>query len=64
MQMAGRAGRSMGDPDGFVWFASPEWTRSQRKAISQIRSMNEVAKKHGYLKLSDLKQPLKRGRGA
>ncbi|MNO82398.1 Transcription-repair-coupling factor [compost metagenome] len=64
VQMAGRAGRSMGDPDGFVWFASPEWTRSQRKAISQIRSMNEVAKKHGYLKLSDLKQPLKRGRGA
>ncbi|MNE45567.1 Transcription-repair-coupling factor [compost metagenome] len=50
VQMAGRAGRSKDDPCGTVWLASPEWTKSQRKAIAQIRSMNKVAEQNGYLK--------------
>ncbi|MNO88134.1 ATP-dependent DNA helicase RecG [compost metagenome] len=50
VQMAGRSGRSKDDPCGSVWLASPEWTISQRRAIAQIRSMNKVAEKNGYLK--------------
>lgn len=49
VQMAGRAGRSQEDPEGKVFFASPEWTRSQRGAIRQIRAMNKIAGKQGYL---------------
>lgn len=49
VQMAGRAGRSQGDPEGKVLFASPEWTQSQRGAIRQIRTMNKIALKQGYL---------------
>ncbi|WP_343857372.1 DEAD/DEAH box helicase, partial [Paenibacillus motobuensis] len=49
VQMAGRAGRSKDDPAGKVWFASPEWTRSQRGAVRQIRSMNTIAHKKGFL---------------
>lgn len=49
VQMAGRAGRSKDDPAGRVWFASPEWTRSQRGAVRQIRSMNTIARKRGFL---------------
>ncbi|AJS61654.1 DEAD/DEAH box helicase [Paenibacillus sp. IHBB 10380] len=49
VQMAGRAGRSSSDPAGAVVFASSEWTRSQRKAISQIKTMNRIARKKGYL---------------
>ncbi|AZS17600.1 DEAD/DEAH box helicase [Paenibacillus lutimineralis] len=49
VQMAGRAGRSKDDPAGRVWFASPEWTRSQRGAVRQIRSMNTIAHKKGFL---------------
>ncbi|MEK3900531.1 helicase-related protein [Paenibacillus sp. FSL R7-0179] len=50
VQMAGRAGRSKDDPAGNVIFASAEWSRSQRAAISQIRSMNAIARRQGYLK--------------
>ncbi|MEK3880397.1 DEAD/DEAH box helicase [Paenibacillus sp. FSL M7-0420] len=50
VQMAGRAGRSKDDPAGNVIFASAEWNRSQRAAISQIRSMNAIARRQGYLK--------------
>ncbi|WP_339251843.1 helicase-related protein [Paenibacillus sp. FSL P2-0136] len=50
VQMAGRAGRSKDDPAGNVIFASTEWSRSQRAAISQIRSMNAIARRQGYLK--------------
>lgn len=50
VQMAGRAGRSKDDPRGRVVFASPEWTRSQKGAVRQIREMNEMAHKHGFLK--------------
>lgn len=50
VQMAGRAGRSKDDPKGRVVFASPEWTRSQKGAVRQIREMNEMAYRHGFLK--------------
>uniref|UniRef100_UPI00403F7EF2 DEAD/DEAH box helicase n=1 Tax=Paenibacillus sp. FSL R10-2734 TaxID=2954691 RepID=UPI00403F7EF2 len=49
VQMAGRAGRSKDDPAGRVVFASPQWTRSQRRAISQIRTMNIIARRKGYI---------------
>ncbi|CAH1209606.1 Transcription-repair-coupling factor [Paenibacillus auburnensis] len=49
VQMAGRAGRSKDDPAGRVYFLSPEWTQSQRKAIGQVRTMNSIARKQGYL---------------
>ncbi|AIQ61289.1 hypothetical protein PBOR_33605 [Paenibacillus borealis] len=49
VQMAGRAGRSKDDPAGHVVFASAEWSKSQRRAISQIRSMNAIAHRQGYL---------------
>ncbi|MNW39653.1 Transcription-repair-coupling factor [compost metagenome] len=57
VQMAGRAGRSKDDPCGTVWLASPEWTKPQRRAIAQIRSMNAIAEKHGYLKIPSSKLP-------
>ncbi|NQX47187.1 DEAD/DEAH box helicase [Paenibacillus tritici] len=50
VQMAGRAGRSKDDPAGNVIFASAEWSRSQRAAISQIRRMNAMARRQGYFK--------------
>lgn len=50
VQMAGRAGRSQDDPAGRVLFASPQWSRSQRGAISQIRTMNIIARRKGYIR--------------
>jgi competence protein ComFA len=50
VQMAGRAGRSKDDPAGHVLFASPQWSRSQRGAISQIRTMNIIARRKGYIR--------------
>ncbi|AHV99357.1 helicase-related protein [Paenibacillus sabinae] len=49
VQMAGRAGRSKDDPKGRVVFASRQWNRSQRGACAQIRTMNKIAHKKGYL---------------
>ncbi|BBI36157.1 hypothetical protein KCTCHS21_55560 [Cohnella abietis] len=49
VQMAGRAGRSSDDPHGFVFFGAATWTMSQRSAISQIRSMNTMARQQGFL---------------
>ncbi|WP_426643107.1 helicase-related protein [Paenibacillus illinoisensis] len=49
VQMAGRAGRSMDDPAGRVVFASSRRTRSQVKAVAQIRKMNTIAHRRGYL---------------
>lgn len=49
VQMAGRAGRSKEDPKGNVVFASKEWTVEQKKAVSQIKLMNRIAKQKGYL---------------
>ncbi|MFK4341282.1 MULTISPECIES: DEAD/DEAH box helicase [unclassified Paenibacillus] len=49
VQMAGRAGRSKDDPRGSVVFTSPQWTRGQKRAIRQIKRMNTLARKKGYL---------------
>jgi competence protein ComFA len=50
IQMAGRAGRSKDDPAGRVVFAAPQWTRSQSLAVRQIKAMNRIARKGGYLR--------------
>ncbi|MGG1518948.1 DEAD/DEAH box helicase [Paenibacillus oryzisoli] len=50
VQMAGRAGRSKEDPAGKVVFAAAEVTRSQKEALRQIRTMNRIARKRGFLK--------------
>ncbi|TFE29098.1 DEAD/DEAH box helicase [Cohnella luojiensis] len=49
VQMAGRAGRSASDPSGFVYYGGPAWTTSQKSSIRQIRDMNILAKRDGYL---------------
>lgn len=49
IQMAGRAGRSKDDPNGRVFFAAAGRTDSQARAIRQIRQMNRLAKRKGYL---------------
>lgn len=50
VQMAGRAGRSKDDPAGKVYFAAKERTASQGEAIGQIKRMNSLARKRGYIK--------------
>ncbi|MCR8844794.1 helicase-related protein [Paenibacillus sp. SC116] len=50
VQMAGRAGRSKEDPHGLVYFAAPQWTKSQRGAMVQIKRMNRLAERGGYLR--------------
>jgi late competence protein required for DNA uptake (superfamily II DNA/RNA helicase) len=50
VQMAGRAGRSKDDPYGKVYFAGYHKTKAEVIAIKQIKSMNAIAKKKGYLK--------------
>jgi len=50
VQMAGRAGRSADDPCGRVFFCSPYATKSQSTAVGQIRSMNRIARRRGYLR--------------
>lgn len=49
IQMAGRAGRSKDDPHGNVFFAAEVHTNDQARAIRQIRQMNRLAKRKGYL---------------
>lgn len=49
VQMAGRAGRSKDDPAGRVRFFSTEMTSSQHRAIRQIRQMNQLALRKGFL---------------
>jgi competence protein ComFA len=49
VQMAGRAGRSQDDPAGKVYFAAKEITQPQKEAIRQIKQMNRIARKQGYL---------------
>jgi late competence protein required for DNA uptake (superfamily II DNA/RNA helicase) len=43
VQMAGRAGRSIDDPHGIVWFCAREWTDAQKQACRQIDLMNKYA---------------------
>jgi competence protein ComFA len=50
VQMAGRSGRSADDPAGHVVFAAREKTRAQAEAVSQIKGMNTLARKKGYLR--------------
>lgn len=50
VQMAGRAGRSADDPFGRVYYCGTAITRAQRTAVRQIRAMNRLAARHGYLK--------------
>lgn len=49
VQMAGRAGRSAADPFGKVHFLSRQHTRAQVEAIRQIRVMNRLAERRGYI---------------
>ncbi|WP_270166233.1 helicase-related protein [Paenibacillus sp. SYP-B4298] len=49
VQMAGRAGRSGDDPFGRVYLCSPDVTHSQAQAVRQIRTMNRIARRRGYL---------------
>nr|WP_268957565.1 helicase-related protein [Paenibacillus albiflavus] len=49
VQMSGRAGRSKDDPAGRVYFAASERTKAQSGAIAQIKSMNRLAKRKGFL---------------
>jgi competence protein ComFA len=49
VQMAGRAGRSAADPFGRVLFLARDKTRSQVEALRQIRAMNRLAHRKGYL---------------
>jgi late competence protein required for DNA uptake (superfamily II DNA/RNA helicase) len=44
VQMAGRAGRSIDDPYGIVWFCAREWTITQNQARRQIDLMNNYEK--------------------
>lgn len=53
VQMAGRAGRSKDDPAGNVVFGSAQWNEAQRKAVRQIRDMNRIAGRNGYLLTED-----------
>ncbi|MBB6677418.1 helicase-related protein, partial [Cohnella lubricantis] len=49
VQMAGRAGRSGDDPNGRVFFCAAYRTSFQRGAERQIRMMNRIARRRGYL---------------
>ncbi|UUZ82627.1 hypothetical protein LJK88_00595 [Paenibacillus sp. P26] len=49
VQMAGRAGRSAQDPNGNVYFSAKEKTSAQAGAVRQIKEMNRIALKKGYL---------------
>lgn len=49
VQISGRAGRSKDFPDGNVTFYYRDWTRAMKKALKQIRKMNELAYKRGLI---------------
>lgn len=49
VQMAGRSGRASSDPIGKVRFLAKDKTMSQVKAIKQIKMMNHLARRKGYL---------------
>lgn len=49
VQIAGRAGRSKDHPKGNVTFYHKEWTRDMKRALKQIRRMNQLAHKRGLI---------------
>lgn len=50
VQIAGRAGRSADYPTGEVTYYHQGWTRSMKGAVKQIKRMNQLAMKKGYIK--------------
>lgn len=56
VQIAGRAGRHKDFPTGLVWYGHYGQTRAAKRAVRQIISMNNEARKGGLLhaKLSDV----------
>lgn len=50
VQIAGRAGRSPDFPTGNVTFYHNGWSREMKRAIKQIKKMNQLAEKRGLLK--------------
>lgn len=49
VQIAGRAGRSAQIPMGDVLFLGEDFTEGMKRAVRQIKDMNHLAKKEGYL---------------
>lgn len=49
VQMAGRVGRSPEDWNGKIWFLAEARTRALSKAVRQIREMNRLAAKEGFI---------------
>ena len=49
VQIAGRAGRSAQCPTGEIIFLAEDITRAMKGAIGQIKEMNRLARKKGYL---------------
>lgn len=50
VQMSGRAGRSVEDTKGFVYLLGTHKTKQVSAAIKEIKAMNLLAKRKGYLK--------------
>ncbi len=50
VQMAGRVGRSANDPIGTVFFIAETRSLAMVRAIKQIKDMNRLARKRGYLR--------------
>lgn len=49
VQISGRAGRSKKYPTGNVTFFHMGWTRAMKKALKQIKQMNDLAEKKGLI---------------
>ncbi|WP_051330850.1 DEAD/DEAH box helicase [Aneurinibacillus terranovensis] len=49
VQIAGRVGRSAASPNGLIIFLAGEPTGAMKAAVKQIKAMNRIAKKAGYL---------------
>lgn len=49
VQIAGRVGRAIDYPTGEVTYYHQGWTRAMKGAIKQIKQMNQLAKKKGFI---------------
>ncbi|GAA0354948.1 hypothetical protein GCM10008932_04920 [Alkalibacterium iburiense] len=49
VQIAGRVGRTVDYPSGEVIYYHQGWTRAIKGAVKQIKQMNHLAKKRGYI---------------